>query len=250
MQAMKPPPSYDDAYVRNLFDRMGRTYDAVNLISSFGFSSFWRKQCVELARIERDQAVCDLMAGGGECWRPILKRGASIVSIDFSPVMVERQRSLQKKLNGPVEVKCENATATALADESVDAVVCAFGLKTLSPESSKALAKEVYRILRPGGHFSFLEISTASDWWLGQVFRWYVRSVIPAIGKACLGDIECYRMLGRYTEAFGSCEHLLATFGQAGLPAHFASHFFGCATSLSGRKPIGPTPILVPAVRQ
>lgn len=63
---METTPSYDEAYVRDLFDRMGRTYDVVNLLSSFGFNDRWRRQCVELARVGQDQRVCDLMAGGGE----------------------------------------------------------------------------------------------------------------------------------------------------------------------------------------
>ena len=37
---------YDDAEVQDLSDRMGPTYDIVNLISSFGLSEFWRRQCV------------------------------------------------------------------------------------------------------------------------------------------------------------------------------------------------------------
>jgi demethylmenaquinone methyltransferase/2-methoxy-6-polyprenyl-1,4-benzoquinol methylase len=234
---METSPNYDDAYVRRLFDRMGRTYDAVNLISSFGFSSLWRRQCVALAQVGANQRVCDLMAGGGECWRPILRRRASLVSLDFSPVMVERQVARQKKLGATIEVLCENATATSLADQSLDAVVCAFGLKTLSPEATAALAREVHRVLKPGGSFAFLEISTAQGWWLGRVFRWYVSSVIPVIGKLCLGDIECYKMLGRYTEAFVSCERAGDLFREAGLTTHFRSHFHGCATSLSGRKP-------------
>ena len=233
---MEPAPNYDNAYVRTLFDKMGRTYDVVNLISSFGFSSLWRQQCISLAHIEAHQLVCDLMADGGECWRPVLDRDASVISIDFSHVMVARQDSLRRKLGVGVDVRCENATATSLDSQSVDAVICTFGLKTLSSEATEALAREVCRILKPGGHFSFLEISTARGWWLGPVFRWYVSTVIPVIGKMCLGDIECYRMLGRYTNAFDSCEHIVDTFNKAGLSTKLRSHFHGCATSISGTK--------------
>jgi demethylmenaquinone methyltransferase/2-methoxy-6-polyprenyl-1,4-benzoquinol methylase len=234
---MEPAPNYDDVYVRTLFDKMGRTYEAMNLISSFGFSSLWRRQCVTLAQIEADQRVCDLMAGGGECWGPVLDRHASVISIDFSTVMVARQDARRKKLGVGVDVRCENATATSLDSQSVDAVICAFGLKTLSSEATEALAREVCRILKPGGHFSFLEISTARGWWLGPVYRWYVSAVIPVIGKMCLGDIECYRMLGRYTSAFDSCERIVGLFDKAGLSTKLGSHFHGCATSISGTKP-------------
>lgn len=231
------PPRYDEAYVRELFDRMGRTYDVVNLISSFGFSRLWRSQCVAKARISPGDVVCDLMAGGGECWVPIFRKEASIVSIDFSRVMSERQTELQERLGRPIDIRCENALSTSIDDGSIDAVVCAFGLKTLTTGDMTLLAGEVFRILKPGGRFSFLEISLAEGWWLGPLFRWYVRCVIPFIGKVCLGDIECYRMLWRYTRAFGSCSGFVDQFRQAGLSATTENHFNGCATSISGFKP-------------
>ena len=99
------------------------------------------------------------------------------------------------------------------------------------------LATEVARVLKPGGRFSFLEISRADQWWAGPLYRWYLSSVIPTIGKLCLGDIDCYRMLGKYTNAFGSCEVVLPHFERAGLDCRLHQHFFGCATSITGRKP-------------
>lgn len=56
---------------------MGRTYDLVNLVSSFGFSAFWRRQCVANLPITPGACVCDMMAGTGECWSHILRRGAN-----------------------------------------------------------------------------------------------------------------------------------------------------------------------------
>ena len=231
-------PSYDEACVRELFNRMGRSYDVVNFISSFGFSRWWRRQCVNLAQVTRGDCVCDLMAGGGECWPDLLQRDVSLVSIDFSPVMVGRQRRLRERLRTEVDVRCENALATSLSAASMDAVVCVFGLKTLASEARGAAAREVFRILRPGGRFAFLEISCARAWWAGPLYRWYISSIIPLIGRLCLGDIDCYRMLGAYTQAFGSCEHVRPAFREAGLSVELREHFHGCATSLAGHKPV------------
>ncbi|HEX4343865.1 MAG TPA: class I SAM-dependent methyltransferase, partial [Verrucomicrobiae bacterium] len=126
--------------------------------------------------------------------------------------------------------------AMSLPNASVDAVVCAFGLKTLDTNGVLAVAAEVNRILKPGGRYAFLEISTAKDWWLGSFYMWYLSSAIPVIGKLCLGDIECYRMLGRYTRSFGSCEKIIGAFEQARLSVRLKKHFYGCATSISGTK--------------
>ena len=199
---------FDDDYVRELFNRMGPTYDAVNLISSFGFSEFWRLCCIQNANIEYGNRVCDMMAGTGECWRYALDRGASLISVDFSPAMAARQIQRRGKLGKPIDVRCENALQTSLDSESVDCVICAFGLKTLNRDSLRKFALELHRILKPGGRISLLEISNGNGWWLSGAYRWYVNVVIPLVGKLLLGDIECYRMLGIYTCEFGSCEKI------------------------------------------
>jgi demethylmenaquinone methyltransferase/2-methoxy-6-polyprenyl-1,4-benzoquinol methylase len=227
---------HDDAYVQALFNRMGTTYSLVNLVSSFGFSDVWRRECVKNAKVEVGSRVCDMMAGSGECWGYILERGGVLTSVDFSQVMTDHQHARKNKRNLTVDVRCENALQTSIKSNSVDCVVSAFGLKTLSPDAIKKFAVEIRRILKPGGRISLLEISTAEGWFLSPVYRWYLRAVIPVIGKLCLGDIECYRMLGNYTEEFVSCDRVAATFADTGLRVVVRRHFYGCATSLVGTK--------------
>jgi demethylmenaquinone methyltransferase/2-methoxy-6-polyprenyl-1,4-benzoquinol methylase len=228
--------NYDDAYVQNLFDRMGPTYDIVNYVSSFGFCEWWRIQCVRNAKIAPGFQVCDMMAGSGESWRHLTRRGASVISVDFSAVMAARQQKRQRHFGKLVDVRCENALHTSIPSSSMDAVIAAFGLKTLSPEALASFAREISRILKPGGRFSLLEISTANEWRLAPVYKWYINTLIPLVGKLCLANIDCYRMLGVYTEAFGSCARIVPLFRGAGLEVSLRSHFFGCATSLVGFK--------------
>lgn len=220
-----------------MFDRMGPTYDLVNRLSSFGFCEIWRYQCVRQAQIQPGAVVCDMMAGSGECW-PYLRhrKVARIVSVDFSSVMIRRQQ-LRRQNHLAVEVRKENATQTTLSSGSIDSVVGAFGLKTLSPEALAAFAGEIRRILKPGGSFSLLEISSGQGWIFGAIYLWYVSTLIPQLGRLLLGDIECYRMLGVYTRAFGSCERVAPVFAAAGLHTDVRRHFFGCATALVGNKP-------------
>ena len=122
------------------------------------------------------------------------------------------------------------------ADQSIDCVVSAFGLKTLDRAAVTRLAGELARIVRPGGRISLLEISTAEGWWLSPAYRFYVNRVIPLVGRLCLGDIDCYRMLGRYTAAFGSCAPVASIFDDAGFAVEVRRHLFGCATSIVGSR--------------
>ena len=229
-------PRYDDEYVRDLFDRMGPSYHVMNVVSSFGFSELWRRTCVYQAGISQGSRVCEMMAGSGECWKYLAKSTKDIVSIDFSSFMVERQRHRNRRYGESIDVRQESATATSLAGNSCDTVISAFGLKTLSAAAVRQFADEVFRILKPGGKFSLLVISVPSIPILKPLYSWYLKRVIPMVGRVFLGDIECYRTLGNYTQHFGSCQNVVGCFSEAGLEVRVQSHFFGCASSLVGCK--------------
>jgi demethylmenaquinone methyltransferase/2-methoxy-6-polyprenyl-1,4-benzoquinol methylase len=236
-------PNYDEEYVARLFDEMGPSYDIVNLVSSFGFSEIWRAQCVRNLAIPNGSVVADLMAGSGECWtylRRRIKPKGKIVSVDFSRVMCDRQRKRLRRLAGTnLTISCENALSLSFVEESVDFVISAFGLKTLDDASLGRFALEVHRVLRKGGSCSLLEISVPGAPTLRACYLFYLKNVIPWIGRIFLKNIECYKMLGVYTEAFGSCGRVAEHFRRAGFRVCVKSHFFGCASSIVGTKSTG-----------
>src|SRR6185437_8370790 len=121
---------------------------------------------------------------------------------------------------------------------SVDGIISAFGLKTFDQPSLKRLAHETFRILRNGGTCSFLEISLPASRCLRIPYHLYIGTLIPLIGRIFLKNIECYRMLGVYTEAFGSCARVAEYFQDAGFRVRVKSHFFGCASSIIASKPV------------
>jgi len=219
---------------------MGPSYDIVNLITSFGFSEIWRAQCIRNLKISNGAVIADLMSGSGECWaylrRPV-GAGGRIISVDISPVMCSRQKRRVERRALPVEIRCENALRLNLADHSVDFVISAFGLKTFNGPQLAQLAREMFRVLSPGGSCSVIEISMPESKWLRIFYRFYVSRIIPLCGRLFLKDIECYKMLGVYTEAFGSCRHVVEPFKNAGFQVKLKSHFFGCASSLTMMKP-------------
>jgi demethylmenaquinone methyltransferase/2-methoxy-6-polyprenyl-1,4-benzoquinol methylase len=233
-------PNYNEDYVAHLFDQMGSSYALMNLVSSFGFSEIWRAQCVASLPLASGTVVADLMAGSGECW-PYLRRRIQacgrIIAVDISPVMCRRQQQRASKQGGhPVQIHCENALALSLPTMSVDFVVSAFGLKTFNDGQLAHLAAEMFRVLRPGGSGSLIEISLPENTFLRFPYCFYLNHVIPWLGRSLLKDIECYKMLGVYTEAFGSCRTALKHFQNAGFAVLLKQHFFGCATSLILKK--------------
>ncbi|MEM6253875.1 MAG: class I SAM-dependent methyltransferase [Cyanobacteria bacterium P01_D01_bin.156] len=65
-----------------------------------------------------------------------------------------------------ITLKTANAEALPLAAEKFDAVVCTWTLCSI-PNLSKALA-EVYRVLKPGGRFFFIEHGLSPETGVGQ----------------------------------------------------------------------------------
>ncbi len=97
--------------------------------------------------------VLELAAGPGETGFKVLPRiqpGGELISTDGAPEMVEAARRRAAEL-GLTDVRfgVENAAALSLTDDSVDRVLCRFGIM-LVPDM-EAVAAEIARVLRPGG---------------------------------------------------------------------------------------------------
>ena len=231
---------YDPEYVKSLFDEMSSTYEAVNYLSSFGFTHRWRQQFIKKASIRPGMLVCDLMCGMGECWSAITRHLSvddRLIAQDFSNGMLRGAKRKSVRFHGDrVCLLQQNALNNALKDQSVDAVICGFGVKTLPSNQLYLLVDEVERILKHGGTFAFIEVSVPEGWVLETLYMHYLRQIVPIVGKLLLGNPENYRMLGEYTQRFQSCRGLYSLMAKRGLRVRYDEYFYGCATGVSGIK--------------
>lgn len=228
---------HSESYVKGLFSEMSQTYGIVNILSSFGFAYLWRMQAINTIPIQGSR-ICDLMTGGAECLSHITNRFGSeseVHLVDWCENMCRRADSTVKRHS---HKNCTVVNASALRlpaeDESYDAVVSTFGLKTLAYQEILELAKETKRALKPGGWVSMLEFSIPPNRFIRFFFRIYVKIYVPILGWAFLGNPDNYRMLWRYTKEFGNCEKALDAFRKEGFEMEFKSRFFGSATQIVG----------------
>ncbi len=231
---------YDTKYIEELFDEMAKSYEKVNYVTSFGFSKRWRTQFVKTARIRPETTVCDLMCGMGECWSAVIKKmseNSKLIAVDFSGGMLKGAFKRKNKYsNHSISITKQNALENDLEKEFADTVISAFGIKTFSDDQKAILAAEIWRILKPNGTFSLIEVSVPSNPFLKPFYMFYLKTIIPLIGSIFLGNPENYKMLGIYAEKFDNCTKMKKIMEEQGFSVKYHNYFFGCATGLSGKK--------------
>lgn len=231
---------YNPDFVKGLFNRMSGSYERVNYITSFGFSIRWRRQFINrIPATDEKIEVIDLLTGMGENWESVRRifPNANISSLDFSEEMIKRAELKNKKhFNNRILVLQQDILQNKLPSNYYDIVICAFGLKTFDHEQLKTLALETNRILKPGGKFSFVEVSKPDNFILKFFYGFYLGSIIPILGRLFQGDPTAYEMLWQYTEKFVNAKSVTEIFRNVGLTANYNSYFFGCASGFSGYK--------------
>ena len=241
---MVEPDIYAPRYVKDLFDRCGTRYRTWSLVSSFGFVAIWRWQCVKhMPPIAvKAGSGLDLMAGTGEAWPYVLKRFPGIASITAVDISSEMNRRALDRLHRVRAHKINLIEADVLENDMpagvADFAISTFGMKTFNAAQHAAFARELARLLKPGGVFSIVEASDPKGWWLRGLYQFYLHRVIPLVEKTVLRGAQDFSMIGTYTSNFGDCRSLAAALAAEGLDVAFKSYFFGCATGVVGRKPL------------
>jgi demethylmenaquinone methyltransferase/2-methoxy-6-polyprenyl-1,4-benzoquinol methylase len=187
----------------------------------------------------KDTVLMDLMCGMGETWGQSRSRfnPGRFYALDFSLGMLAKAKRRLAKWDD-IEVIQEDILQNSLPDAHFDVISCAFGLKTFNSEQLKILAAEIRRILKPGGQFSFIEVSVPPNRLLRSLYLLYLKRFIPILGWLFLGNPAEYKMLGVYTEAFGNSREAYAIFRDAGLEVEYAEYFYGCATGIFGKRKV------------
>lgn len=238
------PDIYEPAYVKDVFDRCSGRYIAFSYACSFGFTERWRRQCVAALPVPGSGLALgyDLMAGTGEAWPHLLKRFpdlGAITAIDISTGMHEHAMArLHQHRAHKIAFIEDNVFNSQLPEESADFLVSTFGLKTFNPSQQADLARLVARVLKPGGTFSFIEASDPSGWMLRPLYRFHMTGVLPMVERLFLQGAKDFSMIGQYTANFGNARNFAAELEAAGLRTDYHEYFFGCASGVSGRKPV------------
>lgn len=120
----------------------------------------------------RDKTVVDLGCGEGLNTVILASLGANVVSVDISDEALQTtsERAAANGLSAKVKlVRCDAATIP-IPDGDADRVLCAAILHHVDCLST---ARQIHRVLKPGGIAAFLEPLVGPTWW------WKFKSRLP-----------------------------------------------------------------------
>lgn len=209
--------SAHDAAVAGMFSRIAGMYDAGNRILSCGIDIYWRRVLADTVRLGPTRRVLDLAAGTLDVALAVRRRWpeATVPALDFCPPMLRRGLpKLARRGERRILPVAADAKRLPLPDASVDCVTMAFGIRNITPREEAF--REMLRVLVPGGRACILEFGSGQERIWGGLYNWYLRRLLPLMGRLCSGDAAAYKYLSQTIHDFPGAQALEEEMRQAG----------------------------------
>ena len=226
--------------VAGMFDAIAGRYDFLNHLLSAGIDTRWRARAVRSLRLTGEERVLDLCTGTADLAIASARAqpGARcVVGVDFASGMLRlgSAKLLRDSLSARVSLVRADATRVPLVDASVDAVSMAFGIRNV--EDPAGGCGEIHRVLRPGGRLAILEFAVPTAAALSAVYLWYLRRVLPRIGRLVSRHEAAYAYLPASIDAFSSPDEFVKILRQAGFVDVIANRLtFGSVILYTARR--------------
>ena len=251
---MRPEPGLDQSSpsclpldkaphrIAGMFDAIAGRYDLLNRLLSAGLDQRWRARAVSALGLTGGEVVLDLCTGTADLAMALATSGgARVVGVDFACEMLRcgHQKIHSAGVSRQVRLVRGDAMCVPMPDAAVDAATIGFGIRNVQTPAD-ALT-ELNRVLRPGGRLAILEFGFPRTSLLRSAYGWYLRRVLPLVGKLISRHQSAYSYLpasvGTFWEPPDFCQVLNAA-GFADVRA--VPLTFGVVYLYEATKPAGP----------
>ena len=212
--------SRDPERIAGMFDRIAVRYDTLNRLISLGMDKGWRARAVRELSLTGSERVLDMCTGTAdfavEAVTSTAGRAASVVGIDFAGEMLRIGLAKIRKagLDRRIRLVRGDATNVPLPAASMDAATVGFGIRNVV-DRDRAI-REFSRVLKPGGRLAVLEPGAPKIPGVRTFHIWYLRYLLPFMGRLLSKHGEAYAYLPASVEQFPSPEAFAALLKQNG----------------------------------
>ena len=199
--------------IQQLFSRIAPDYDRLNHILSFWCDYSWRRLFLRTLPCTPGMTMLDLCTGTADCALGAVKynQDIDVFGVDFSLPMLEVAQKKIKRTRGRRAITLVNADARTLpfCDGTFDITVSAFGLRNLLATEETAIP-EIARTLRTNGHLCLLEFAPPPSSRLKNFYRFYLKTLVPAVGGWLSQSPLAYQYLAESIASFLPPENVAA----------------------------------------
>lgn len=219
--------------VEEMFNNIAPTYDTLNHRLSWDIDKGWRKKAIAQLQPFSPRHILDIATGTGDfaILAARMLTPEKLIGADISEGMMDigRQKVKRARLEQIISFEKEDCLQLSYPENSFDAVTAAFGIRNF-PDLNRGL-KEIFRVLKPDGHLSIVELTSPVAFPMKQLFKVYSHTVLPIYGRLVSRDDSAYRYLTATIEAFPQGEQMVGILKKAGFSeARFERLTFGICT--------------------
>ena len=212
--------------VRGMFARIAGRYDLLNRLMTFGRDRAWRKESIRHLEVQPGQLILDAGSGTGDIALEIMRKEPSVrvVAADLTIEMIQVGRHRQ---NGEdVDWIVADAQNLPFPAQIFGSVISGYLLRNV-PDVDISLAEQ-FRVTIVNGRFVSLDTTPPKKNLLYPFINFYLKGVIPALGKLLTGDGAAYTYLPETTAHFLNAETLAERIHTSGWSeVHFVRRMFG-----------------------
>ncbi len=189
--------------VQQMFSGIAGRYDVLNHVLSGGADFWWWWRMARASGAGPGKRFLDVAAGTGDSSVALARRGAEVVSTDFTHAMLRLgpPKFARKRLQDRIWASSDaDAQRLPFRDATFDGITICYGIRNVE-QRPRAYA-EFLRVLRPGGQLTILEFSAPVLPGLKPLYDWYSLKVLPRVGGWISGDASAYTYLPESIRGF------------------------------------------------
>lgn len=137
-------------------------YDGISRLAALplGGERRFRSLALQGLSLTPSTQILDLCCGSGQTTAILADFSNHVTGLDISPVALERAKKRVPQANYVEGL----AQSIPIADEQFDLVHTSVALHEMTPTELELIFREVVRVLKPGGIFTFIDLHRPDNW--------------------------------------------------------------------------------------